>query len=114
MVLLFSGVVVLIVADVVLIWSPSLNIVLLGIGLWGLHLGITQGLLSALVADTAPADLRGSAFGIFYFVSGLAAVVASILAGLLWKEFGSAYTFGAGALFAMAATACLAWRRSLK
>jgi MFS family permease len=76
-----------------------------------LHLGITQGLLSALVADTAPAELRGSAFGIFYFVSGLAAVVASILAGLLWQQLGPAYAFAAGAIFAVIAAGCLAWRR---
>jgi MFS family permease len=107
--LLFAGLAVLIVADGLLIWAPNLSVVLVAIAIWGLHLGITQGLLSALVADTAPAKLRGSAFGIFYFASGLAAVVSSVLAGLLWEQMGPSYTFSAGALFAIAAMGCVAW-----
>ena len=109
--LLMIGLVILVVADFVLIAATSLNGVLLGIALWGLHMGVTQGLLSALVADTAPADLRGSAFGVFYFVSGIGAVVASLLAGGLWKLLGPQYTFGAGAIFATFALGALLWRR---
>lgn len=106
--LLIAGLLVLIAADIVLALSPQLSVVLFGIALWGLHLGVTQGLLSALVADAAPSDLRGSAFGMFYFVTGLAAVVASAIAGLLWEELGPPYTFVAGAFFAVIAAIALA------
>jgi MFS family permease len=99
-VLMLVGMAVLIVADIVLITMTSVSGILLGIALWGLHLGLTQGLLSALVADTAPTDLRGSAFGVFYFVTGIAAVVASLLAGGLWEWRGPGLTFGVGAAFA--------------
>jgi MFS family permease len=71
----------------------------IGVALWGLHMGLTQGLLSALVADTAPADLRGTAFGTFNLVTGLAMLVASALAGGLWDVFGPRGTFLAGAAF---------------
>ena len=108
--LLLLGLVVLIGADVVLIMATQLSVVLVGIALWGLHLGLTQGLLSALVADTAPADLRGSAFGVFYFVTGIAAVASSVLAGVLWKQLGPPYTFGAGAIFAALAIAAFWWQ----
>jgi MFS family permease len=108
--LLMVGLVILIAADVVLIASTSLAGVLAGIALWGIHLGASQGLLSALVADTAPADLRGSAFGVFHFVTGVGAVAASLLAGVLWKFPGPAYTFGAGGAFAVLALAALSWR----
>lgn len=110
--LLISGLLILVVADVFLALGSHLNVVLIGIALWGLHLGITQGLLSALVADAAPGDLRGSAFGMFYFVTGLAAVAASAIAGLLWKQFGASSTFSAGAIFAAIAAAMLVWHRS--
>ena len=72
---------------------------LLGASLWGLHMGLTQGLLAALIADTAPADLRGTAFGIFNFASGIALLIASVLAGALWDMIGPAATFLAGAAF---------------
>ena len=67
--------------------------------LWGVHMGITQGLLATMVADAAPAELRGTAFGFFNLVSGLAMLAASVLAGLLWDTMGAAYTFYAGAAF---------------
>lgn len=107
--LLVVGLLILVAADIVLALSPQLSGVLLGIALWGLHLGVTQGLLSALVADAAPSDLRGSAFGLFYFVTGLAAVAASAIAGLLWEQIGAPYTFGAGAVFAAFAAVILVW-----
>ncbi len=75
-----------------------------GAALWGLHMGLTQGLLAALVAGAAPADLRGTAFGVFNLVCGVALLVASALAGWLWHAFGPAFTFGAGAAFT-----ALAW-----
>ncbi len=107
--LLMIGLAILIVADVLLAAATSLNIVLLGIAIWGLHLGLTQGLLSALVADTAPSELRGSAFGVFYFVSGIAAISASVLAGELWELRGPATTFYVGAILSILALGGLTW-----
>ena len=72
---------------------------LAGAALWGLHMGLTQGLLAALVAAAAPADLRGTAFGVFNLVCGVALLVASVLAGWLWDALGPAFTFYAGAAF---------------
>ena len=83
-----------------------------GAALWGLHMGLTQGLLSKLVADTAPAALRGTAFGIFNLVSGVALLLASVVAGLLWEVVGPSATFFAGAVFAaIAALGILVFRR---
>jgi len=74
--------------------------VLLGVALWGVHMGMTQGLLASMVADTAPVDLRGTAFGFFNLVSGVAMLLASVCAGWLWDVAGSSATFFAGAGFA--------------
>jgi MFS family permease len=105
--LLVLGLAVLIAADAVLAWSNHWTWVGAGVTLWGLHLGITQGLLATMVADTAPDDLRGTAFGFFNLVSGLAMLAASVLAGLLWDSFGSAVTFIAGAAFSALAIAAI-------
>ena len=72
---------------------------LAGVAFWGLHMGLTQGLLATLVADTAPVDLRGTAFGVFNFTIGLAMLAASVIAGSLWDLYGPAATFLAGAAF---------------
>jgi MFS family permease len=109
--LLVLGLVVLIAADVLLATTQSLNVVLVGIGLWGLHLGLTQGVFSALVADTAPNELRGSAFGVFNFVSGVVAIFSSVLAGVLWKWGGHSTTFFSGAAFSALALIGLAAAR---
>lgn len=98
--LLVGGLVVLIAADLVLARAQSWPMFGFGLALWGLHMGTTQGLLAALVADTAPADLRGTAFGFFNLLSGLAMLVASVVAGGLWEGWGPAFTFYAGAAFA--------------
>lgn len=98
--LLGWGLAVLIAADLVLASDYHWPTVVAGVALWGVHLAMTQGLLAALVADTAPADLRGTAYGFFNLVSGIAMLVASVLAGLLWDRLGPAFTFHAGALFA--------------
>jgi len=103
--LLAAGLVVLIGADLLLAWSNHWTWVWAGVALWGLHLGITQGLLATMVADTAPADLRGTAFGFFNLLSGIAMLLASVLAGLLWDAFGAPLTFLAGALFGAASRA---------
>ena len=108
--LLAAGLSVLIAADLVLAQAHGLAALALGVALWGLHLGMTQGLLSTMVAATAPAHLRGTAFGFFNLASGIAMLVASVLAGLLWDQLGPGVTFYAGALFALAALLLLALR----
>ena len=109
--LLLLGLALLIVADLVLAVAASPLLVLAGSVLWGLHMAFTQGLLSKLVADTAPAQLRGTAFGLFNLVSGIALLLASVIAGALWSAFGAPATFLAGAAFAAAtALGLLAYR----
>ena len=109
--LLLCGLAVLIVSDIVLVFAASMGMVLLGAGLWGLHMAITQGLFSKLVADTSPADLRGTAFGIFNVVTGGSVLLASVIAGALWSAYGPAATFLAGAAFAsIAAIGILTYR----
>lgn len=97
--LLAVGMLPLIAADVVLASGNSWPVILVGVALWGLHMGMTEGLLAAMVADTAPEDLRGTAFGFFNLASGFAMLVASPLAGLLWDQFGAEFTFIAGVMF---------------
>ncbi len=97
--LLALGLVVLIAADLVLAIDGHWATVIAGVALWGVHMGMTQGLLATLVADTAPADLRGTAYGLFNLVSGVAMLAASVLAGLLWDRLGASFTFYAGAGF---------------
>jgi MFS family permease len=112
--LIAAGLVALIASDLVLAGTQGPRGVLLGAALWGLHLALTQGLLSALVAAVAPADLRGTAFGVFNLACGVALLVASGLAGWLWETFGPAATFHAGAVFtAIAGLGLLAYRRHL-
>lgn len=101
--LLVQGLVVLIAADLVLAMDGHWTTLLAGVALWGVHMGMTQGLLATMVADSAPADLRGTAFGFFNLVSGVAMLIASALAGLLWDSLGAATTFYAGAGFCLLA-----------
>ncbi|MBK6595298.1 MAG: MFS transporter [Burkholderiales bacterium] len=108
--LLALGLLVLIAADLVLASSDHWSVLLAGVALWGVHMGMTQGLLATMVADTAPADLRGTAYGFFNLVSGLAMLVASVLAGVLWDQLGAAFTFYAGAAFCVLALVGLAWQ----
>jgi len=98
--LLAAGLVVLIASDLVLASASSWVGLGLGVTLWGVHMGMTQGLLAAMVADTAPEDLRGTAYGFFNLLSGLALLASSVIAGVLWDTMGSAFTFYAGAAFA--------------
>ena len=109
--LLMAGLVALIAADIVLAWAPSVTAMLAGVALWGLHMGLTQGVLSTLVADAAPADLRGSGFGAFNLVSGVAALFASLIAGVLWAQWGAAPVFLTGAVFAGLALVGSAWMK---
>lgn len=95
--LLIFGLALLVVADIVLALAESPWVTFVGAAFWGLHMAFTQGLLSKLVADTAPPDLRGTAFGVFNLISGVALFLASVIAGSLWSAFGAWATFVAGA-----------------
>jgi MFS family permease len=106
--LLLWGLAVLIAADALLAWGPGLAVVFGGIALWGAHMALTQGLMAKLVADAAPARVRGSAFGLFNLASGVALLLASVLAGLLWDRAGPSATFLAGGGFAALALLLLA------
>ena len=110
--LLLAGLALLIAADLVLAAAASPLLAFLGAALWGVHMAFTQGLLSKLVADIAPAELRGTAFGVFNLVTGGALLLASVIAGVLWSALGASATFLAGAAFAaVAAIGLLGYRR---
>ena len=98
--MIVAGFTVLIAADIVLALATDVAQVMGGVALWGLYMGLTQGVLTALVADTAPRELRGTAFGVFNLVSGVALLLASALAGILWDQLGPAAPFLASALLA--------------
>ncbi|MBK8018070.1 MAG: MFS transporter [Betaproteobacteria bacterium] len=108
--LLALGLAVLICADLVLAADDHWSTVLAGVALWGVHMGMTQGLLATMVAHAAPPDLRGTAFGVFNLVSGVAMLFASLVAGLLWDLYGASFTFYAGAVFCAVALSGLARR----
>ena len=108
--LLAAGFLVLIAADLVLANSTHWGLLLAGVALWGVHMGVTQGLLATMIADTAPEDLRGTAYGVFSLVSGVAMLIASGLAGLLWDRLGASFTFYAGAILCTMAFIGFAWR----
>jgi MFS family permease len=110
--LLATGLLMLIAADIVLAHSTDLAFVLGGVALWGIHMGITQGLLATMVADAAPAALRGTAFGLFNLVCGVAMLLASVLAGLMWDRQGAPATFVTGACIAALTLLCLAFAPS--
>ena len=99
--ILVIGLVLLFVADLVLAFASGIMGVCLGVALWGLHMGFTQGLLATLIAETAPAELRGTAFGMFNLITGLALLAASVIAGALWDLAGPQATFLAGAAFSL-------------
>jgi MFS family permease len=103
----------LLVADLVLAFAAGVMAVAVGATLWGLHMGFTQGLLATLVADTAPVELRGTAFGVFNLVTGLALLLASLIAGGLWDVAGPQGTFLAGAAFTVLTLGLIADRRRL-
>jgi MFS family permease len=112
-VVLLAGVGVLVASDVVLAATSNIWIVMVGVALWGLHMGLTQGLLATMVTDTAPATLRGTAFGLFNLASGVAMLLASLLAGMLWDRSGPVATFAAGAILsglALIGFACIGRR----
>jgi len=96
-IILAIGFVVLIAADAVLALATGIWLVMAGTVLWGLHMGLTQGLLAAMVVDTTPPKIRGTAFGIFNLVTGVALLGGNLVAGLLWDHYGPSSTFFAGA-----------------
>lgn len=100
--LMVAGLVLLIAADIVLALGAHWATVLAGVALWGLHMGMTQGLLATMVAQAAPSALRGTAFGVFNLLSGVVTLVSSVVAGFLWDRVGAAATFYAGAGFSVA------------
>ncbi|HEX6132743.1 MAG TPA: MFS transporter [Longimicrobiales bacterium] len=100
---LLAGIAFLVVADLILALGTAIPLILLGVVFWGMHMGFTQGLFATLVADHAPADLRGSAFGLFNLSTGAAMLAASVIAGALWDVSGPRATFVAGAAFAVIA-----------
>ncbi|HYD62927.1 MAG TPA: MFS transporter [Noviherbaspirillum sp.] len=110
--LLVAGIVPLVIADLLLAHSGEFAWVAAGLVFWGLHMAATQGLLSAMIADTAPAELRGTAFGLFNLGSGVAMLAASVIAGVLWDTLGAEATFLAGAVFAVLALVLLSLRRN--
>lgn len=110
-ILLVVGLILLIAADLVLSLTGTVHGTLAGAALWGLHMGFSQGILAAMVADTIPERLKGTAFGVFSVVSGISMLVASVLAGALWSYWGSSVTFLTGALFALASLVLMTWRK---
>ncbi|MEA2903188.1 MAG: hypothetical protein QOI12_575 [Alphaproteobacteria bacterium] len=110
--LLAAGFGLLIAADLALAFAGNVALVVLGVALWGLHMGLTQGILATLVADTAPADLRGTAFGLFNLITGLATLAASVAAGALWDMAGAQTTFLAGAIVTALALGMLPFARA--
>jgi len=113
--LLVFGLGLLIVADVILAMAVSPSLAFVGVAFWGLHMAFTQGLLSKLVADTAPSELLGTAFGVFNLVSGGVLLLASVIAGSLWSIYGASATFIAGASFAaLAALGLLFYRPTIE
>ena len=99
--MLIIGLMILILADIILANAKSYIAVLIGTAIWGIHMGFTQGVLATLIADYSPKEYNGTAFGIFNFVSGISMLIASIIAGVVWQEFGSYMTFYAGGIFAL-------------
>ncbi|MGA8156557.1 MAG: MFS transporter [Rhodoplanes sp.] len=112
--LLIAGLAMLIIADLVLGLGSNFAWIGLGVALWGLHMGLTQGLFAALVADLCPAELRGTAFGMFNLVTGSATLTASVVAGALWDRAGPSATFLAGTVFAATALIAMLLARRLR
>ncbi len=102
-----AGMIVLVFADAMLALADGSFAVFVGAGLWGLHLGMTQGLLAAMIADTTPSAWRGTAFGVFSLICGIALLVASVAAGALWDRYGPQTTFLVGGMFALLSVCAL-------
>jgi len=110
---LIAGLLVLILADSLLAQNQGYVLLLSGVALWGLHMGMTQGLLASMIATEAPQHLRGTCFGVYNLISGLALLISSILAGFIWDKFGSEYVFYIGALWTVIALALLVVKKQV-
>jgi len=108
--LLILALLVLVAADIFLAINHQWLLIVVGVSLWGLHMGISQGLLATMVANAIPAELRGTAFGIFNLVCGFAMLGASVIAGLVWESLGAAFTFYTGAGFCVLTIILLFWQ----
>ena len=105
--ILLAGMGVLILGNVVLAETSSFAGLVIGTALWGAHMALTQGIFSRMIADSAPEELRATSFGAFYFVTGIAGLLASLGAGWLWDRQGSSATFLTSAAIAGVALAML-------
>lgn len=112
--LLAAGLVLLALADLILARADSSLAVMCGVALWGLHMGFTQGILATMVANVTPQELKGTAFGLFNFVTGLFMLLASVIAGWLWDRYGADMTFYAGAVFSVLAMLLLVFHKNHK
>lgn len=112
--LLAAGLLMLVLADLILAWAASPFIALLGAALWGLHMGCTQGILTAMIADSTPPELKGTAFGLFNLAGGLLTLPASVIAGGLWERYGAEATFATGAVFSLSALLILSLPRKIR
>ena len=102
-----AGMAVLVAGDLVLAKADNYALLFVGVGLWGAHMALTQGIFSRMIADAAPEELRATSFGAFWFVSGIASLLASLGAGMLWDREGSSATFATSAGVAAMALAML-------
>jgi predicted MFS family arabinose efflux permease len=105
--LLAIGLLLLILADLALAQATSISVLMLGVALWGLHMGFSQGILATMVAEATPQDLKVTAYGLFNFITGLLMLFASLTAGWLWESYGSEFTFYCGAVFSFLALSIL-------
>ncbi|WP_432745919.1 MFS transporter [Methylobacter sp. G7] len=110
--LLGIGLFFLIFADLALAQATSIPVLMLGVALWGLHMGFSQGILATLVAETTPPELKGTAFGLFNFIGGVFMLLSSLIAGWLWDRYGAEFTFYCGAVFAFLALSLLTIKRT--
>lgn len=111
--LLMLGAAMLVLANLMLAGASDVAVVLLGVALWGLHMGLTEGVFTAMIADAAPTDLRGTAFGVFNLLRGLLLMLASVIAGVLWEQSGPAATFITAAVLAAFSMLLLMASRSM-
>ena len=112
--LLTFGVCLLILVDIIFAFSRSLPMLFLGIFLIGLHMGVTRGLIHAILSEPVPSHLRGTAYAVFYFLTGFSLLGANYMAGMLLESYGSSGPFLAGAVFATGALYVLMRNKTTK
>jgi MFS family permease len=105
--ILMAGMAVLIAGNLVLAKATASPLLIVGTALWGAHMALTQGIFARMIADSAPEQLRATSFGAFWFVTGIATLLASLGAGWLWDRQGPSATFITSAILAAVALAML-------